>query len=264
MKYAVAASLTLLLATAFPASAQPRETITFWEFPGYAIRIFRENAQYKINLYNRQTRTLELNAALITREATADGANYRYRGQFDVNIFVAYDQQTPNTGEISGNCQDFTCSALSGRLQQAFPKQASGWNNSCTNDLALNVFSRDESQRVNFICWEPPTANASRNGSLLGILPYPDEETLFPVAIASNEPTIQAALDSNPQIVQQMGFDCAVQGGNVNILAGEDAVTLQCFFQAGVQVLDLDGDGISDGENSMGAGVDFTRIIPLR
>ena len=151
MKYTVAASLTLLLTTTLPASAQPRETITFWEFPGYAIRI----------------------------------------------------------------------------------------------------------------CWDPPTTDASRNGSLLGILPYPGEEASFPVAIASDDSSIQATLDANPQIVQQTGFDCAVQGGSINVIADEDAVTLQCFFQAGVQVLDVNGDGVSDGENSMGAGVDFTRTIPL-
>lgn len=283
-----AASLTLLLAA--PAFAQTRETITLWEFPGYAARIFREDSQYKINLYNRQTRILELNAAPITREITADGTTYRHQGQFDINIFVANEvieqpvtESEPVTGDEQmtesepvtdnedlgptidgplGNCGNLTCSNLLNSLEQQFPEQVSKWTSSCTNDLALNVFRRDGSQRVNFLCWEPPSSTGERSGSPLGVLPYPGAEAAFPVAIASDDPAIQTILDRNPKAVQTMGFDCAVQGGDINILANETAITLQCYFQAGIQTLDTDGDGVSDGELSMGAGVDFTRAIP--
>lgn len=59
--------------------------------------------------------------------------------------------------------------------------------------------------------------------------------------------------------VTQMAFDCAVMGGDINILRAEQGTQLQCYFQASVTL--VDGDGVADGEYSMGAGVDFIREL---
>ncbi len=44
-------------------------------------------------------------------------------------------------------------------------------------------------------------------------------------------------------------------------MSEDQKVSLQCYFQAGVSLVDFNGDGVSDGENSRGAGVDFTEEL---
>ena len=61
-----------------------------------------------------------------------------------------------------------------------------------------------------------------------------------------------------------MSFKCATHGGDINILVSEDGketVSLQCYFQAGVILFDSNRDGVSDGEYTRGASVDFTEEL---
>lgn len=182
----------------------------------------------------------------------------------------------PATAELQGDCGDLTCPELLGQLQQIHPELTAQFIDNCpgdpaqgyyapTGDLALQVYQRDGSQRVGFYCWEPPfdpgSGSGERSGYVLGVLPYPGEEADFPAKIVSDVPAIQAVLDRYPEKVAQMAWDCALASGDINILPEENAVRLQCYFQAGVSLADVDGDGISDGEYSMGAGVDFIRTL---
>lgn len=175
------------------------------------------------------------------------------------------------TKEIQGDCGDFSCPDLLNQLQQNDPERTAEFLSNCPGDpelgypaegeLALNVYQRDGSQRVGFYCWAPPDENAERSGDVLGVLPYPGEEAAFPVPITSEDPAIQNILTRQAAEVTQMGFDCAVEGGSINILTEGNSIQLQCYFQAGVSLYDGNGDGISDGEYSMGAGVDFIRTL---
>lgn len=177
----------------------------------------------------------------------------------------------PST-HVSGDCGPFSCPDLLVQLQQRYPDRTTEYLSNCPGDpaqgyategeLALNVYQRDGSQRVGFYCWEPPyDQGGDRTGFVLGVLPYPGDEAGFPVAIASDDPAVQAELRRYSEEVAQMGFDCAMAEGNINILTDNGKTGLQCYFQAGVILTDSDGDGVSDGELSMGAGVDFTREL---
>ena len=53
---------------------------------------------------------------------------------------------------------------------------------------------------------------------------------------------------------------CGVSGTRF-IRRNRQDVALQCYFQAGVSLYYSNNDGVSDGEYSMGAGVDFIRKL---
>jgi hypothetical protein len=178
----------------------------------------------------------------------------------------------PPASDRPGDCGTFSCPELLAQLQQRYPDHIADYLGNCPSDpaqgyategeLALNVYERDGSQRVGFYCWEPPhDQGGDRSGFVLGILPYPGEEAGFPVAIASDDPAIQAELERYAPMVSQMGFDCAVAGGEINILSEARQMSLQCYFWAGAILIDTNDDGVADGELSMGASVDFTREL---
>ena len=66
-------------------------TITFFEAEGYAVRIFKTGKQFKINLYNRQTKTLMLNGEPVTQQQTPAGTAYVHLGNFPVRVLIAND-----------------------------------------------------------------------------------------------------------------------------------------------------------------------------
>lgn len=167
--------------------------------------------------------------------------------------------------KIIGNCEPESCENLWKILQSNFLEKTQSYQNECLSPkiLGLLVYSNNDQQKVVYLsCWEPKIENGERDGEPLGVLPFPGYEPEFGVKIASDDPKIQAILQRNSEQVERMRFECATHGGDINILVSEDQkVSLQCYFQAGVSLVDFNGDGVSDGENSRGAGVDFSEDL---
>lgn len=169
------------------------------------------------------------------------------------------------TIKIIGNCETESCETLWSTLRSNFPEKTQNYQQKCLPPeiLGLSVYSNSHESKVVYLsCWEPKIENGERTGEPLGVLPFPGYEQQFGVKISSDDPKIQAILNQNIKTVENMSFECGTQGGNINILVSENgSVTLQCYFQAGVSLVDVNGDGVSDGENSRGAGVDFTEEL---
>ncbi|MGL4500706.1 MAG: hypothetical protein ACRC2M_12045 [Planktothrix sp.] len=171
------------------------------------------------------------------------------------------------TNKIVGNCGTESCETLWKKLQSNFPKKTQDYQKECLppQRLGLLVYSnKDKSKIVYLTCWEAKIKRGERLGQELGVLPFPGYEQEFGVKIASDDPKIQAILKQNSQQVERMSFKCATHGGEINILVSEDGketVSLQCYFQAGLILFDYNRDGVSDGEYSRGASVDFTEEL---
>lgn len=169
------------------------------------------------------------------------------------------------TIKIIGNCETESCETLWNTLRSNFPEKTQNYQQKCLPPeiLGLSVDSNSHESKVVYLsCWEPKIENGERTGEPLVVLPFPGYEQQFGVKISSDDPQIQAILNRNIKTVENMSFECGTQGGNINILVSENgSITLQCYFQAGVGLVDVNGDGVSDGENSRGAGVDFTEEL---
>ncbi len=72
-------------------SAGVVKTLTFFEPHGYAVRVFEENQQLKINLYDQRTRSLLLNGASVTQQSTSDRTIYLHQGEPTIRVLVAGD-----------------------------------------------------------------------------------------------------------------------------------------------------------------------------
>lgn len=173
--------------------------------------------------------------------------------------------QGENSRIVKGNCEELSCEALWQTLQTKFSKKTTEYLSECSLDNTLSLFvyaSESQSKRVYLSCWESQLENGERNGQFLGSLPFPGYEEQFGVKITSNDPNIQKRLEENSEQVKQISFECATRGGDINILVSdEQKVSLQCYFSVGVVLVDLDGDWVSDGENSRGTMIDFTEEI---
>lgn len=171
------------------------------------------------------------------------------------------------TNKIVGNCGTESCKTLWKKLQSNFPKKTQDYQKQCLppQRLGLLVYSNENKSKVVYLtCWEAKIKRGERLGQELGVLPFPGHEQEFGVKIASDDPKIQAILKQNSQQVERMSFKCATHGGDINILVSEDGketVSLQCYFQAGVILFDSNRDGVSDGEYTRGASVDFTEEL---
>ena len=171
------------------------------------------------------------------------------------------------TNKIFGNCGTESCKTLWKKLQSNFPKKTQDYQKQCLppQRLGLLVYSNENKSKVVYLtCWEAKIKRGERLGQELGVLPFPGHEQEFGVKIASDDPKIQAILKQNSQQVERMSFKCATHGGDINILVSEDGketVSLQCYFLAGVILFDSNRDGVSDGEYTRGASVDFTEEL---
>ncbi|MGL5134243.1 MAG: hypothetical protein ACRC78_17085 [Planktothrix sp.] len=171
------------------------------------------------------------------------------------------------TNKIVGNCGTESCETLWKKLQSNFPKKTQDYQKECLPPQRVGLFvysNEDKSKIVYLTCWEAKIKRGERLGQELGVLPFPGYEQEFGVKIASDDPKIQAILKQNSQQVERMSFKCATHGGEINILVSEDGketVSLQCYFQAGLILFDYNRDGVSDGEYSRGASVDFTEEL---
>ncbi len=170
---------------------------------------------------------------------------------------------------VGSRCGEMTCDELLAELVQRYPRHGSEFVQDCEAQAGLTgltVYEHTGSRVVGLTCWDAEVVTEGysggyRSGLYFGALPYPGDEAEFPVEISSDAPTEQAVLERYPQQVAEMAFDCAVVGGSINILNNAGQTELQCFFWAGAQPLDTDGDFVSDGEVSMGASVDFVRVL---
>lgn len=184
---------------------------------------------------------------------------------FGMSLTFSFPALAEPTIKIIGNCETESCETLWQTLVSNFPEKTQNYQQECLPPeiLGLSVYSHSDQSKVVYLsCWEPTIENGERTGKPLGVLPFPGYEQQFGVEISSDNPEIQAILNRNIKTVENMSFECATQGGNINILVSENgSVTLQCYFQAGVSLVDVNGDGVSDGENSRGAGVDFTEEL---
>ncbi len=168
---------------------------------------------------------------------------------------------------MGSRCGEMTCDELLGELVQRYPRHGSEFVQDCEAQAGLaglTLYEHTGSRVVGLTCWDAEVVTEGysegyRSGLYFGALPYPGDEAEFPMEISSDDPTEQAVLERYPEQVAEMAFDCALVGGSINILNNAEQTELQCFFWAGAQPLDTDGDFVSDGEVSMGASVDFIR-----
>ena len=113
-----------------PASAI-ENTLTFFEPEGYAVRVFEEDQQVKINLYNQRTNTLMLNGESVIQQETPEGIVYVYSGDFAAHVLVANDGTSelrfeefaaaPASGEQTSLEIDSDTVAFSDRILQDGP-----------------------------------------------------------------------------------------------------------------------------------------------
>jgi hypothetical protein len=173
---------------------------------------------------------------------------------------ILAQQTTPPTPPLKGNCGKSTCTRLFTELRRQYPRFVQKFTAECPKRQILSLAVYPDNPRVYFYCWQTKVVQGTREGTFLGILPYPQQEATFPIAINSDNPQIQTVLDRHRDKVRQIGFECATYGGDINILTPEISprrLSFQCYFQAGTILIDLNGDWLSDGENSRGAGVDI-------
>lgn len=62
-------------------------TLSFFQTPGYAVRLFSRNGAMLMNLFNRQTGRLELNGVPVTATTDADGTAYAYEGALSARVY---------------------------------------------------------------------------------------------------------------------------------------------------------------------------------
>ncbi|MEB3884600.1 hypothetical protein [Lyngbya sp. CCY1209] len=164
---------------------------------------------------------------------------------------------SPGEG-VPGSCDEMSCDELLQTLSETWPE----FDLSCEGDRILSpqVYEhRRGGRRVFLSCWDTKLSdNGERDGSPLITLPFPGESDRFLAAWPDSQPYAEELLNAYPEEIQKIRFQCAAESGDINILVFEDRqeADLQCYFQAGVSLVDTDGDYVSDGENSRGASVD--------
>jgi hypothetical protein len=115
----------------------------------------------------------------------------------------------------------------------------------------------ENSRQVWFNCWEAKKeTDRTRLGSFLGTLPLLGDRDNFLIPLPRNSPYTQELEIRYPTELKKARFDCAVQGGNILFQAEQNQIRVQCYFQAGAILVDINGDFQSDGEVAKGAGVD--------
>jgi uncharacterized lipoprotein YbaY len=72
-------------------SSMPDGTIVFSQTPTYAVRVFTQQGQPRINLFNKSTGQQELNAAPATTNVSAGGVTFTHGGTPSVAVNIAAD-----------------------------------------------------------------------------------------------------------------------------------------------------------------------------
>ncbi|VXD19877.1 conserved exported hypothetical protein [Planktothrix serta PCC 8927] len=182
-----------------------------------------------------------------------------------INLLFCLPASAQPAMKIIGNCETESCENLWKILQSNFPEKTQSYQRDCLPPqlLGLEVDSNSDLYKVVYLsCWEPKIENGERLGLPLGVLPLPGYEQQFGVKISSDDPKIQAILNRNREQVERMSFECATHGGDINILvSGDEKISLQCYFQAGANLVDSNGDGVPDGMYTKGTGVDFSEEL---
>lgn len=178
----------------------------------------------------------------------------------------AIGKSTPSrkkvTRVVRGNCGKKGCTTLLRELRSRYPQLVSEYEKECSlpSILSIQIITTDNKNRHAFLsCWDAKKErDGTRSGSILGSLPLVGQEAGFLTPLPTSPYTQQLQI-KYPSEVKKAQFTCATYGGNFNILESEDknSVELQCYFQAGVSLVDENNDFLSDGENSRGAGVDI-------
>jgi Bacterial SH3 domain len=76
--------------SAAPASALNSSTTTIVTFQTstYAVRVFSESGQLRLNLFNRKTKSIALSAVPVQGKSSSDGTTYSYQGDVKVTVLV--------------------------------------------------------------------------------------------------------------------------------------------------------------------------------
>jgi hypothetical protein len=171
------------------------------------------------------------------------------------------DIKQPKNRLVRGNCGKLNCDAVIQNLRSRYPSYIQQFERECPQPRILGLetgIGERNTQQAWFNCWEPKKEKGTRYGMYLGTLPLLGSETKFSIPLPPESPYTSELKQRYPQSITQAAFQCATKSGNFNILNGKesDRVELQCYYFAGVQTLDENGDFKSDGEVSKGAGVD--------
>jgi hypothetical protein len=167
---------------------------------------------------------------------------------------------------IVGNCAEFECSELLTELNESFPDEIDQALSRCTENhfMRMTVGGPDESRYVSLTCWEEKKDLAGyREGYFLGWFPFPGDEESFGSSWGCYNPTCEAQIsalkETYPEEMRNHERQCGIIGGELQIfpIEAQQKLDILCVFSAGVILVDLDDDGISDGENSRGAFADY-------
>jgi Bacterial SH3 domain len=63
-------------------------TIVSFQTSTYAVRVFSESGQLRLNLFNRKTKAIALSAVPVQGKSSSDGTTYSYQGDVKVTILV--------------------------------------------------------------------------------------------------------------------------------------------------------------------------------
>ncbi|TAF07545.1 MAG: hypothetical protein EAZ77_09365 [Nostocales cyanobacterium] len=165
---------------------------------------------------------------------------------------------------IKGSCGKEKCETLFQKLNNLYPEYTNKYAKECpTNQiLGLAIYKDDQDKKIYFTCWNSKKEkDGNRYGSYLGSLPTPGNEKKFLTPLPTNSPDNQyhQYLQKNyANELKKAQFRCATNSGNFKVLTSEaqKTIQLQCYFQAGVNFMDVNNDWVSDGEATRGAGVD--------
>jgi hypothetical protein len=180
----------------------------------------------------------------------------------------AYFKQ-PKNRLVRGKCEKRSCSAVMQDLRSRYPNYVRQFEQQCPQPKILGLqtgIGERNTRQVWFNCWEAKQEKGVRYGMYIGTLPLPGSEIQFLTPLPPTSPYTAELKQIYPKAIEKSAFQCASKSGNFNILAGKEKdslaerlrqrVELQCYYFAGVQPLDENGDFKSDGEVSRGAGVD--------
>lgn len=163
---------------------------------------------------------------------------------------------------ILGDCGGQKCEQLFTQLQRRWPAWVKKYQSQCTgkNTLGLQVYENSpQGKRVAFNCWEPKDANNSRMGSVLGVLPFPGQESKFKsewqCSKAACKNTLAKLRGRYAQKLKEYEFECATLSGEllINPVANANKVEIECGFFA-ANLFDDNGDGISDSDRQTTVG----------
>jgi hypothetical protein len=90
-------------ASSSPSKPNTSSTIVSFQTPTYAIRIFSEAGQLRLNLFNRVRNSLALKAVPVESKNTEKGTMYRYKSDLKLTILVPLSGQPTLTANVLGD-----------------------------------------------------------------------------------------------------------------------------------------------------------------